>query len=139
MNKSDIIVRKAVQDDVPFIFSTWLKGLLFGGSDYFRKIPPAVYYSEHHKVIERVLSSPLTVCQVAVLKDSPDVILGYLVYHQANGKPVVDYVFSKKDWRNIGIARRLWPEGVVAVSNLTRVGESILTKKLPKVVFNPYI
>lgn len=139
MNKSDIVTRDLVQDDVAFVMSTFLKGLLFGGSDYFRKIPRDVYFHYHHKVIERLLLSPTTTCKVAVLKDAPDVILGYIIYRTADNKSVIDFAFTKKDWRNIGILNMLLPPNVIAVSNLTRIGESIITKKLPKAVFNPYI
>jgi hypothetical protein len=139
VNKSDLVAtRDVVQGDVNFIMSTWLKGLLYGGDEYFRRIPKDIYFANHHKVLERILSHPSVKVKIACLKDSPDVILSYCVYLEAGDKSALAWTFTKKDWRNIGLAKSLWPSNVFAATNLTRVGESIM-KKYPKIVFNPYI
>lgn len=139
MNKSDLVtIRDVVQGDVNFIMSTWLKGLLYGGDEYFRKIPKDVYFANHHKVLEQIISRPTTKIKVCCLKDSTDVILSYCVYSEAGEKSAVAWCFTKKDWRGIGLSKSLWPNNVFAVTNLTRVGESIL-RKYGKVVFNPYL
>ena len=139
MNRSDLVsVRDAVADDVPFLLSTILKGLLYGGDPYFRKIPQQLYYRNYHLVVERLLSAPGAVCRVACLKDSPDVILSYCAYRPTLGGSVITWTFTKKDWRGIGLAKSLWPEDAVAVTHLTRAAESIL-KDYPKIIFNPFL
>ena len=138
MNRSDIIIRDGRQLDVNFIASTWLKGLLYGGDELFRKMPKEVFFDNQHKVIEKILSSPVTRVKVACLKGDADVILGYTVYREAGNQTVLDWCFVKKDWRGIGIAKSLVPDNVNAVTNLTRAAEAILVK-YPKVIYNPYL
>lgn len=140
MNRSDLIaIRDVMQGDEAFILATWLKGLLYGGHDLYRKIPKAIYYSNHHTLLERILTNPATKVKVACLKEDPTVILGYSVYREAGGQVVCDWIFCKKDWRGIGIASSLLPQKIYAVTNLTRAGESILAKKFPDTIYNPYI
>ncbi len=139
MDKKELIaIRELLPADAPFILSTWLKGLLYGGDEFYRRIPRDIYFSNHHKVIERALLSPATTVKLAVLREDPDVILGYAVYREASGVIVLDWVFCKKEWRNIGIAKSLVPEKVNAVTNLTRAGAGIL-EKYPQVTYNPYL
>jgi hypothetical protein len=139
MTKNDLVsTRDVVQGDVNFIMSTWLKGLLYGGDEYFRKIPKDIYFANHHKILEQIILRPSTKIKVCCLKDSPDVILSYCVYAETENKSVVIWTFTKKDWRGIGLSKSLWPPNIFAITNLTRVGEAIL-KKYPRVSFNPYL
>lgn len=139
MNKSELItIRDFREGDEAFILSTWLKGLLWGGDQLYRRIPKNIYFSNHRKLIEKILGSPETKVKLAVLKEDADVILGYSVYREAGGQVVLDFVFIKKDWRNIGLAKSLCPNSIYAVTNLTRVGASILAKN-PAVIYNPYL
>lgn len=133
VDKKDLIeVRNMYLDDWNFILATWLKGLRYG-NDWFGLIDAPVYYSNYQKVIESILQSGATTVRVACLKESPDVILGYSV---SQGDRLV-WVFVKKSWRLIGIAKSLVPTGVKSVSHLTEVGKAIL-KKNPTVSFNPF-
>lgn len=139
MNKTDLIsIRDRDPNDDAFILSTWLKGILYGGLDFYSKIPKDVFFSNHHRILERLLSLPTTTTKIACLKDDPDVILGYTVYRVAGGVTVLDYIFVKKSWRGIGIAKSLAPPNVNAVTNLTKAAEAILSK-CPNIVFNPYL
>lgn len=133
LSKRDLIrLRQGVEDDRNFIMATWLKGLRYG-NDWFELIEASVYYENYQKSIDRVLGLVITEVRVACLEDSPDVILGYSV---ARGK-TLDWVFVKKTWRGIGIARDLVPNDINTVSHVTDVGRSILKKK-PSVKFNPF-
>jgi len=139
MNKADLItVRDFAVGDEAFILSTWLKGLLYGGDQVYRRIPKDIYFSNQHKLIERILTSPQAEIRLAVLKEDPDVILGYSVYRVLESAFVLDWVFVKKEWRGVGIAKSLMPPIVTAVTHLTRIGAGILEKN-PKVIFNPYL
>jgi len=139
LDKKDLIaIRDAKPGDEAFIMSTWLKGLLFGGDGIWRKIPSDIYYSNQHKIMERILTSPVTKVKVACLREDADVILGYAVYRQAAEVTVLDWVFVKRDWRSIGIAKSLCPPKIDSVTFLSRVGEAILAKKA-KIVFNPFL
>ncbi len=113
--------------------STWLKGLRYG-NDWFELIEAPAYYEHYQKAVDHILDLVLTEVKVACLKDSPDVIVGYSVYRGST----LDYVFVKKAWRGIGVAKSLVPSGIVKVTHITAVGRSIL-KKYPKVKFNPFL
>lgn len=133
VSKRDLIaIRPGVEDDRNFIMSTWLKGLRYG-NDWFELIEASVYYENYQKALDRLLGLVVTEVRVACLKDSPDVILGYAV---SRGK-TLDYVFVRKAWRGIGVARDLVPSDINTVSHVTDVGRSILKKK-PSVKFNPF-
>lgn len=133
MDKNNLVaIRDWTPEDKNFILSTWLKGLRFG-NDWFELIDSNVYYKNYHAVIESLLNSPGIVVKVACLKDDPEVILGYGVYKGER----LDWIFVKKAWRSIGIARSLIPSNITTVSHITDAGRGIL-RKHPGVTFNPF-
>ena len=133
MNKKDLItIRDGKPEDQGFIFATWLRGLRYGNS-WFELIESVVYFKVYHDFIESILLRPTTTIKVACLKDDPEVILGYAVY----SGPTLHWVFVKKAWRSIGIAKSLVPTNTTIVTHMTNVGLSIL-KKHKNVHFNPF-
>ncbi len=132
MNKSELVtIREARPDDKSFIYSSWLKGLRFGNK-WFEAIDQDTYFQRYHDVIEALLSRPDTSVKVACLVEDPDVILGYSVY---TGQ-TVHFVFVKRAWRGIGIARSLVPPDLTTVTHLTDSGKAILIKHHLK--FDPF-
>lgn len=133
MEKNDLITtRDGVDADRNFILATWLRGLRYGNS-WFEAIDQKTYFEFYQRVIETILARPDTVVKVACLKEDPEVILGYAVY--AGGR--LDWVFVKKAWRSIGVAKSLVPQDITVVSHLTEVGKSIM-RRHPPMVFNPF-
>lgn len=140
MRKEDLLtIRDARQEDTSFIMATWLKGIYHGGDPFFRKIPKNVFMSGYPKLLSKILTSPGVVVKVACLKEDQDVIVGYSVYRQGGGVTVLDFVYIKKDWRGIGLARDLLPSEAYAATHLTRAGEAVLTKLYPNAIFNPFL
>lgn len=133
LQKKDLItIRPATLGDKNFIFATWLRGLRHG-NDWFQSIDSDIFFKNYHLAIEHIIARPTTNVAVACLRDEPEVILGYSVFD----KDRLHWVFVKKSWRNIGIARSLTPTTITSVTHLTKVGKSLLSK-LPNVVFNPF-
>lgn len=133
MNKIDLIAQRDVKpEDFNFIFATWLRGLRYGNS-WFEAIDTKVYFTIYHKIIEKVLLKPTTSIKIACLKDDIDVVLGYSIYEGTR----LDWVFVKKAWRGIGIAKSLIPGDTQVVSHLTNTG-LLMLKKHPNVAFNPF-
>lgn len=131
MNKSDLfLVRDGVEDDRPFIFATMLRGLFYGDS-WFSEVPKAIFMQEYHGIVERLLDT--AEIRVACLKDDPEVILGYALI---NAPDTVHFVFIKKAFRGIGIAKSLVPLTVTNTTHLTKAGLSIIKRK--GIVFNPF-
>lgn len=134
MNKSDLFtIRESVEGDKNFILATILRGLYYGES-WFSEIPKARFMSEYHKVVEFLLNKPTTAVLVACLKDDPEIILGYAILTPSAN--IVHFVFCKKAWRNIGIAKALVPSNVTTATHLTKTGLSIIRKK--ELVFDPF-
>lgn len=90
----------------------------------------------YHKVLERFLDNPKVKITVACLKDDPQVILGYSVTREVKGQVVLDWVFTKKAWRNIGIGKSLVPSNLQVVTHMTKTGKGI---KPSNVIYNPFI
>lgn len=90
--------------------------------------------ANYHQVVEKLITDPRNTVKVACLKDDPEIILGYAIYNEFN----LHWVFVKKSWREIGIAKNLVPSNVETVTHLTKVGLSILIQKYPRADFNPF-
>lgn len=110
--KKGIVVRAFQEDDAPFIYSTWLRGLYFG-NEWFRKIDKDSFFSKYRLVVKRLLETCNV--QMACLEEDPEVLVGYVVYKG----PQLHWVYVKKDWRNNGIGRALLPEDIQVVTHLT--------------------
>ena len=134
VNKSELVtIRDGIESDFPFIYASWLRGYRHG-NDHVALIDNDAYFREQHKTIESILSDPATSVKIACLKDQPDVILGYCVHKLVR----MDWIFIKKSWRGIGLAKDLIPKDIKCVSHLTKVGFSLLRKQ-PNMRYNPYL
>lgn len=87
--------------------------------------------TSYRQVIATILARPDTSLNVACLKESDDVILGYSIT-QPN---ILHFVFVKYTWRDMGIARALVPEDTVFATHITRHGTFT---KPPHIRFNPF-
>lgn len=120
------------ENDHKFIYATWLRGL-YSGNYLFSKMPKSVFMSNYHDIIENILKSPLITIKVCAFKEDPGVIIGYSVYSQS----ALYWVFVKKAWQNIGVAKDLVPSTINTVNQLTYSGVSIL-KTHPHLTYNPF-
>lgn len=129
VTSSTIQIRDAKPEDLPLIYSTWLLGL-YHGCDWFSRIKKESFFRNYKVVIERLI--PKCEVKVACLADDEDVILGYVCYRGEN----LDWIFVKKAWRKMGIARMLLPKGITNCTHLTKVGRSIKPKEW---TFDPFV
>lgn len=128
-------VRDYKPEDKHFIMATFLKGLYYGES-YFSLVPKDIFMTNYKLVAESLVSNPRVNIKVACLPDDADVILGYSIL--SHDFQAVHFVFVKNVWRKKGIARSLVPQHPTAVSHLTNLGKSLMSK-LPTAVFNPFV
>ncbi len=132
VNKSELIdYRNHLTDDRNFILATFLRGLYYGDS-WFSEINKSVFMEHYHKVINYLIDKKTINIRVACLKDDPTVILGYAIFEG----DTLHWVFIKKSWRNIGLAKDLVPKDIKIVTHLTSVGLSISKRK--GFEFNPF-
>jgi len=101
----EVLIRPPAAEDLPFIFSSWLKS--YRDSDCAKHIPNEPYFRFHHKIVESILSraseSGTATIKIACLADSSENILGWLV----SEGPVLHYVYIKNAFRRLGIASKL--------------------------------
>lgn len=127
-------IRDGKPEDHKFVLATMLRGLYYGDS-WFSQIPKGEFMDNYKTVIASILNSPNNQLKVACLKEDQDTILGYSL--MSADFLTVHFVFVKSIWRLKGIARRLVPARPLAVSHLTDLGKTLLSK-LPNTVFNPF-
>lgn len=125
-----ISFREAVELDYPFIYSTWLRGL-YHGNEYFNAMPAQIFYSHYKSVIKPFIETKVSNKLIACLKEDHDVILGYSVTRSN----ILDWIFVKPPWRNMGLAKELIPAGITKCTHLTKTGLNIKPKSW---VFNPF-
>jgi len=132
VTKSNLIaIRSMVEEDRNFIFASWLRGLYYGDS-WLSEVPKAIFMAHYHKVIDFILAKPATIVKIACLQEDPSVILGYAVMSDV----AIHWVFVKKNWRKIGIAKDLTPSNLTTATHSTKVGMSIMKRK--NWVYNPF-
>lgn len=124
-----IQIRDVRKEDLPLIYSTWLLGL-YHGCEWFSRIKKDSFFKNYKLALERLL--PRCTIKVAVLSDDDDVILGYVVYRDST----LDWIFVKKAWRKMGIAKMLLPQGINNCTHLTKVGRSLKPKEW---TFDPFV
>jgi len=135
----EVYIREADATDVNLIFSSWLKSA--------RNIPIAgrcdnsIYYSEHHKLIERLLRRGNTL--VACEPNDPGNVYGYLNYETIEGLFVCHYAYIKQTFRGLGILGMLLDK---AGHRLDAAGlythQTIAAQKLAAkytLIYHPYI
>lgn len=128
----NIAIRDALQEDINFIYATWLRSYR-SGSSIGRQARNTVYYREYNKVIDHLLNS--STIKVACLDDDPLIILGYAVFDRDN----IHYIFVKEAFRRLGIARRLVESSLIlpeTCTHTTFIADKIIDKF--KIEFNPF-
>jgi GNAT superfamily N-acetyltransferase len=118
---------------VNMIFSKWLRSLRYG-NDYFKLINSDAYFLHYNEFVFRILKNPAAIIRLAVLTDTPDVVLGWSI----SRGPILDFIHVHKDQRKQGIGTALMPKGISTITHITRIGMSIWSSKYPELIFNPF-
>ena len=129
LNGIEIEIREPAPGDINFLLSTMLKGLYFG-SRFYAPIDQECFFSAYEPFIKQLMLK--STIKVACLADDKDVILGYSIFRSE----CVSFVFVKKSYRKLGLARMLYPPGMVFCDHITDSGD-VLRKKL-NLRFNPF-
>lgn len=133
-----IEVRPAKLEDLDFIYATWLKSYRHA-SQFAKKLTNKVFFEMHHKVIDNFVARGGLV-QVAHPKGEPDVILGYICYEAT--MPLVQYVYVKKTFRKMGVARALYKTTNIPDNGIFThwtTDTDWIIKKLENLTYNPYL
>jgi GNAT superfamily N-acetyltransferase len=135
-----ILIRKAIEPDVAFIFNSWLRS--YRDSYFAKGIAATVYFTEHHKVIEQLLKT----CTVYIACDSTDTsnIFGYICAEEIDGIFVIHYTYVKETYRKLGVSKMLVKyfgvelgEKASIYTHKTKIGNAIAEKK--HCIYSPYV
>lgn len=137
----EIAIRGMEPRDLNFILATWLN--CYRHAAFTRHIPNAVYFEWHERVIKRILDRGSDT-YVAVLKEDPLVILGYLVLERYTDRtPILHFAYVKSAFQKMGILGKLLAHANVDLNEKHelshRTNELVpILEKYPKLIFNPY-
>lgn len=122
------LIRPAQESDYPFIYATWLRSQYYG-SPWFKKVEKDSFFDNYKLFIKRRLETSTVL--VSCLFSDPDVVLGYVVYTGEN----LHWVYVKRAWRQMGIAKEMVPSNITRVTSLTKMGDIASKGVYP---FNPF-
>lgn len=125
--------------DANFIYNSWLRSNRQNTPYDLCENP--IYFTEHHKLIERLLKDCKTVIACSV-NDVAE-IYGYICYQEVESTMVFHYAYVKHTFRNLGIAKELVAETGHDLTNAALFtqwtkGSAKLMKKY-NLLFHPYI
>ena len=137
--KDKIRLRTATEEDVPFIMNSWLKS--FRGSMFARNVINTVYFTEHHKLIERLLKSSSVI--IACNDEDSSQVYGWICAEEVDGIFCLHYVYIKHAFRNLGIGKLLFDvfkhdmSTAGIYTHYTRIADKLAAKY--NMLYHPYI
>lgn len=138
-NKPPIRLRPANAEDVSFIFSSWLRS--FRGSLFASSIMNEIYFSEHHKTIEKILKHYEVI--VACNTEDPSQIYGFICAGYTDNILTIHYIYVKHPFRRMGIAKAMLEsyeynhEYVGVYTHQTKIAQKLANKY--NLIYHPYI
>ena len=102
-NALPVEIRSLIDSDIPFIFNSWLKA--YRNSPAACKVNQNIYFSEHHKLVERLLNEATTLVMSAA--GDPATVYGYINFQEVQGVFVLHFAYVKHDFRTLGLFKEL--------------------------------
>lgn len=127
-----ILVRKPVEDDIPFVMSSWLKS--YSVSDFAKPIPRKIFFAKHHNLVESLFQRGAQIA-IASLQEDTNVILGWI----CDESRILHYIYTKKPFRRLGICKTLIGDKKYDIFTHMTYATKFLTTLLHGAQFNPYI
>lgn len=97
-----VSIRLSSASDIPFIYSVWLRSYRYD-SPHCENISNGLFFESHKNVLARILAHRETRVVVACHREDPDLLFGFMAY----GPGVIHFIYVKRPFRNMGIARML--------------------------------
>lgn len=119
----DIKIRQGELADVSLIYASWIRPLYYDGLGC-NYVDQNDFMAYQKRRITFILSRPSTNVLVACLSDTPDVIVGYSVIEWRK----LWWIYVKKAWRDMGIAKKLIPGHVNSCGYLTAKAKDMIPK-----------
>lgn len=126
MNEANIVIRDFNDDtDAGFVYSSWPKGAYYGAYIPITENRDKWFKNFYDYISQMIKHGSI---KMACIADDPNTIIGFIVIYNK----VLQWVYVKEMFRKQKIASLLIKNEVidsVNMHNLTKIGESILTKK----------
>lgn len=135
-----ILLRPANQEDVNFVFSSWLRSYK-KNSTYAKQITNTIYFNEHHKIIEKLLRNFQTI--IACDKEDSTNIYGFINAGFVDGIFCINYVYVKHTYRRFGVGEALLHafdhdfDNASVFTHHTRMAEKLAAKY--RTLYHPYL
>jgi hypothetical protein len=139
LEKLPVQVRLANDEDINFIFSSWLKS--FKTSNLSYNVVNTIYYTEQHKTIEKILKSSTVL--VACNSDDPTQVYAWACGERIDGIFCLHYVYTKHNFRSMGFGKLLLNgfdhdfKTAGICSHYTKIAERLAPKY--NLLYHPYV
>ena len=134
--------RKPNEQDLPFIYSTWLKS--YRQTDWAKNMSNDTFFHHHKAIVKSILENKRTQVTLICDLDDPDHLFGYVVAEVIGQRALVHFVYMKYNYRKLGIISQTLkilgyfdPKQVNFITHLPRNYLSLKTKY--NLDFNPYL
>lgn len=139
MSNQRVEIRSANKDDIPFVYSTWLRSYKHS-SPVTRCIRSDAFYAGHQKILDSILSSEGVTVVIACDREDLNLIFGFLAYEPE----IVHFVYIKKPFRKMGIAKKLLESQKIELNKCktTHVTDEMLemwTAGKTNIEYDPYL
>lgn len=137
-------IRPATNEDISFIFNSWLKSYREKGTAC-RNVEQKIYYENQHRLIERLLEkiAPEGGVRVACNVNDPTQLFGFICAERVEGVFVIHYIYVKHSMRRFGIGSALLnsfdhdPSVASAATHQTSASYRLEPKY--RVIYHPYL
>ncbi len=103
MHNSQVRLRPASEEDIPFIFSSWLKS--YKASPDMTHIDNNIFFTEQHRLIEFLLKNGKVL--IACNNIDPTQLFGWICCDKIDNIFCLHYVYVKHTFRKMGICASL--------------------------------
>lgn len=110
---NNIQFRYANDEDMPFVFDTWLKSYKKAAHQY---LDWNNYVTPQLKVINALIARGAQIL-VACNPDSPEHIFGYIVFEHINSLPIIHWIYTKFPFRRQGVAKSLITQANIVLTD----------------------
>lgn len=124
----DILVRKRIPSDIPFIFDSWMKSWRI--SKWAGCVPNHLFFESQRVLIEDLIARGAWIL-VAHPSGQLDTIIGWACAEQKDEKCVLHYLYYKDAFRGLGVADLL-------LAALPGSKPGYITHKLPEKLFKEW-
>ena len=135
-------LRPARQNDVSFLFATWLRSQRNQGDRRF--MTNSVYFHGEHRRLEKILRRPTVAAWILCNPEDPEQLYGYVVAETLGPVFMIHFAYVKKTYRGLGMMReavgRIYPElgrEEVAITHISDDVKNLRNKYRLK--FNPFL